>query len=119
MTIKKKVIRKIIEKLLEEELSEKKLKKIFREVSKKHKLERIPTKIQVLEHCTLGEKQKLKISSILLSLIFLCGILFVFTYYRLPGAKRDFIDQHLSFFTNPGIINSINTLIRACSKCFN
>ena len=35
-------------------------------------------------------------------------VLIAFYYFRLPGAKQNFINNQMGFFINPSILNNIN-----------
>ncbi|HDJ96726.1 MAG TPA: tRNA uridine(34) 5-carboxymethylaminomethyl modification radical SAM/GNAT enzyme Elp3 [Candidatus Aenigmarchaeota archaeon] len=61
MERKEKVCREVIENLLRErKLSEKVFMKVLKEVAKKYRLEKLPTKIEILSFCTPAEKSRLK-----------------------------------------------------------
>jgi len=64
MTTRKKICKEIIEKLMEEieagKLTDKKVKRIFRQISKKYKFSRLPSKVEVLSYCKSHERTKLK-----------------------------------------------------------
>jgi len=58
----------------------------------------------------LGYKRRSKILMTLLIGIFLIFLLITISYWRLPGAKQDFINKNFGFFANPAILNSINQM---------
>lgn len=58
----------------------------------------------------LAYKRHLKILTILLIGIFLIFLSITISYWRLPGAKQDFINRNFGLFANPSILNSINQM---------
>ncbi|MBU1127145.1 glycosyltransferase family 39 protein, partial [Patescibacteria group bacterium] len=58
----------------------------------------------------LKTKKKFKAIKILAGILFLSSAFLIFSYFRLPGAKQNFIEANFGFFKNPAIINSINQM---------
>ena len=58
----------------------------------------------------LRKRKKIKIIMTIAVIMFLLVISWSSFYFQTPGAKENFLTEHLGFFTNPTIINSINQM---------
>lgn len=58
----------------------------------------------------LKRRKKDRLVILISSLLLLFVFLLLVDYLRLPGARQDLLDNHLGFFTDPTVINSVNQM---------